>query len=163
MTPRRSFQSRKVYSALARAGWRNPVQWSHYADHHKGLCLEFEVPQQFLTEVRYVSKRITCPPEIDLAVMKKFLTTKFKHWSYEEEYRSFIALDPQVAENGLYFSDFSENLRLKTVIVGSRSSVTRERLNQALGELASKVVVFKSRPAFKSFRVVRNKKEALWA
>ena len=24
--------------------WRNPVQWSHYADRHRGVCLGFELP-----------------------------------------------------------------------------------------------------------------------
>ena len=28
------------------ANWNNPVQWSHYADCHKGLCLDFEVSAQ---------------------------------------------------------------------------------------------------------------------
>ena len=25
------------------ANWSNPVQWSHYADHHRGICLGFDV------------------------------------------------------------------------------------------------------------------------
>lgn len=143
--------------------WHNPVQWSHYADHHKGICLGFDVPNEFLAKVRYVKKRIACPSEINFTLMRRFLTTKFEHWSYEEEFRSFIALDPTVEENGLYFSDFSENLRLRTVIVGSHSTLTRKRLASALGELASQVEVFKARPAFKSFSVVRNLNDALWA
>jgi hypothetical protein len=25
--------------------WHNPVQWSHYADKHRGLCLGFDIPE----------------------------------------------------------------------------------------------------------------------
>src|ERR1700686_3023361 len=28
------------------ADWNNPVQWSHYADHHRGVCLGFELSAQ---------------------------------------------------------------------------------------------------------------------
>src|SRR3546814_20432633 len=40
-----------------RRGWRNPVQWSHYADHHRGLCLGFAVPDRLLREVQYRQSR----------------------------------------------------------------------------------------------------------
>ncbi len=143
--------------------WSNPVQWSHYANHHKGICLCFDIPTELLTEVRYVKNRITMSGIIDYKLMQRILTTKFEHWHYEEEYRLFISLDPTTEENGLYFSDFSNELQLKKVIVGGRSEITRSKLNGALGKLADQVEVFTARPAFKTFSVVRNKNEALWA
>src|ERR1700690_489805 len=33
--------------------WHNPVQWSHYADKHRGLCLGFEVPTEPFGAVNY--------------------------------------------------------------------------------------------------------------
>jgi hypothetical protein len=143
--------------------WQNPVQWSHYANKHKGICMCFEVPDQFPFEVEYVNYRLNVDAEIDLHTMYKFLSTKFIHWSYEEEWRLFVNLDKDEEENGLYFSDFSEKLELKQVIVGAQSDITRTQISDALGVLNENVEVFKARPAFKTFEVVRNKKNKLWA
>ena len=38
--------------------WDNPVQWAHYADKHKGLCLGFDVADDFLAEVTYEDERL---------------------------------------------------------------------------------------------------------
>jgi len=37
--------------------WRNPVQWSHYAENHKGVCLGFEMKQEDAFKVEYIEKR----------------------------------------------------------------------------------------------------------
>jgi hypothetical protein len=37
--------------------WHNPVQWSHYAAKHRGLCLGFDVPDEHLGRVNYSRKR----------------------------------------------------------------------------------------------------------
>jgi hypothetical protein len=66
-------------------------------------------------------------------------------------------------ETNLYFSEFADRLRLTTVIAGALSSVTRETLRNALGDLASTVERFKARLGFKTFRVVRQRKAKLWA
>jgi hypothetical protein len=142
--------------------WRNPVQWSHYAEKHKGICMGFDIPKRLLAEVEYVDERLSPVNDIDIAMMKRFLATKFSHWVYEEEYRLFISLNKNEEENGLYFLDFSDDLRLKQIIVGARSSISRKQVSHALGDLRHEVEVFKARPAFKSFEVVRNKNEKLW-
>ena len=66
----------------------NPVQWSHYAESHKGICLGFDVITSALKKVRYFSNRIKFPlrPK-EKDIMKAFIT-KYKHWQYEEEYRA---------------------------------------------------------------------------
>jgi hypothetical protein len=39
--------------------WRNPVQWSHYAERHRGICLGFDVsPTVELRKVVYVDERL---------------------------------------------------------------------------------------------------------
>lgn len=38
--------------------WESPVQWTHYANRHKGLCLGFDVPDGFLTKVKYENERL---------------------------------------------------------------------------------------------------------
>jgi hypothetical protein len=141
--------------------WRNPVLWGHYADKHKGLCLGFEVSNNVLGKVDYVDSRLPVPTELNEEFMKKLLFTKFKHWEYEQEYRVYVQLEEE--ENGMFFSDFSNELQLKKVIVGDQSSVTRAELAEALGDLNSSVESFKARAGFQEFEVVRQQNSAKWA
>lgn len=141
--------------------WQNPVQWAHYADCHKGLCLGFDVIDEFLSGVTYEKGRFPAPenkPEPPFLLRSFF--TKFSHWSYEEEYRLFKSLTNKIENH--HFFDFSENLQLKQVIVGCRSDITRADISVALGNMQKDVEVFKARPAFRSFNIERNKDESLW-
>jgi hypothetical protein len=149
--------------------WRNPVQWSHYAEKHTGLCFGFDVPDEHLAPVNYSGRRLAVeaqtllnPSEIDETPANKFLFTKFTHWRYENEVRCFVSLDDRDKESGLYFAEFSERLALKQVIVGAESNVSREVLNKVLSDLAGQVEVMKARLAFTSFSVVRQKNDSLW-
>lgn len=143
--------------------WQDPVQWGHYAQKHEGVCLGFDVPDGLLAQVNYVQSRPPCP-NADIATqatMATLLNTKFAHWSYEDEYRIWTDLNEE--ENGLYFACFSEQIALKQVMVGARSAISRAQLAEALGNLAGGVEVFRVRPAFRTFRIVRCKNEKLWA
>lgn len=140
--------------------WKNPLLWGHYADKHKGICLGFDVPDDHLSEVDYVKERLPAPPKIDESFMKKLLLTKFEHWKYEEEYRAYVSLTDEI--EGYYYADFSETLKLKQVIVGDQSQITRDQMSSALADLATGVEVFKVRAAFKSFDVVHQNNDALW-
>lgn len=81
----------------------NPLMWAHYADEHRGVCLEYAVTDDRTLDdfhrVKYSNqidaKRIMqsyshsggiCD-ELDL----ELLTTKPKEWEYEEEYRYIIS------------------------------------------------------------------------
>jgi hypothetical protein len=150
--------------------WHNPVQWSHYADTHKGICLGFDVPDKNLCNVHYSRKRILAdvdafkkPEQIDINVAKKFLFTKYEHWKYEMEVRSFVTLEEIDELKQLYFAEFSDKIKLKEVIVGAQSEITRQEVSEALGNLESSVIARKVRLAFKSFKVVHQKNENLWA
>lgn len=141
--------------------WTNPVLWGHYADKHRGICLGFEVPSSVLNKVEYVDSRLPRPDVHDEAFMKKLLLTKFSHWQYEQEYRVFVQLEEDI--NGLYYSEFSDQLTLKRVIVGDQSSISRAQVSGALADLGPQVEVFKARAAFTSFNVVRNRDRTMWA
>ena len=148
--------------------YRNPVQWSHYAERHRGLCLGFDVPDEFLMHVTYTAKR---PPPDDLFsdsqsvkedTMKKFLVTKFSHWRYESEVRFFVPLEDKDPQSGHYFFYFSDRLRLEQVIVGAESTISRSQIGELLEVQHGNVERFKVRPAFTSFRIVRNWKASVW-
>lgn len=149
--------------------WHNPVQWSHYAAKHTGLCLEFDIPDEHLGQVSYSRKRLVVEAEslrnsrqLDVQTATRFLFTKYSHWKYENEMRCFVTLEDKDQDSGLYFADFSNKLRLTTVIVGAQSTISRMTIQQALGDLASSVKSFKARLAFKSFTVVRQRNTNLW-
>jgi hypothetical protein len=94
--------------------------------------------------------------------MTRIITTKFAHWSYEDEVRLFVQLDHAEAKNGLYFADFSDELTLSQIIVGATSDVTRLQIREALSESLAEVPSFKARLAFKAFKIVRNRQETHW-
>lgn len=76
------------------------MMWSHYADGHRGFCLEFDtaqLPFNKALEVHYVDT----PPQLnpvdvlvedpsddkDNALLRAFVFTKARCWSYEQEWR----------------------------------------------------------------------------
>ncbi|MEH6544589.1 MAG: DUF2971 domain-containing protein [Porticoccaceae bacterium] len=52
--------------------WHNPVQWSHYADNHKGVCLGFEISKRWLAKVEYADERLSISGTIDMTNEKNF-------------------------------------------------------------------------------------------
>lgn len=148
--------------------WNSPVQWGHYADRHRGLCLGFEVTAQ-THKVTYAAERLLARPSTMKSEgpaaethVTEILTTKFEHWSYEDEYRLFPQLQDQ-DPSGHYFLEFDDNVALREVIVGHRSAIGRDDIAQSLGPLARKVTTYKARLAFRSFDVVRQKNDRLWS
>ncbi len=68
------------------------LMWSHYADSHRGICLEFDGTLPLMAhaqKVRYKPEREPINPYIDgnEAAMDKALLTKAEQWSYEAEWR----------------------------------------------------------------------------
>lgn len=141
--------------------WQNPVQWSHYSNRHRGICLGFEIPGELLAQVSYVNSRTPWPKVVDKSFFDKIIRTKFSHWSYEDEFRMFCSMQDE--ENGNFFYYFQGKIELTKVIVGHCSDVKRGDISNALGDLAPGVEAFKARAAFQSFRVVRQKNERLWS
>lgn len=144
--------------------WRNPVQWSHYAANHSGLCCGFELPAEILFPVIYSRKRLVVEAEslrdgdqISPELIRQFLLTKYSHWKYEQEVRAIVELEAEDHGTGLHFADFSDELRLATVIIGARCEITKESIAEALGDLASTVEIFRARLAFRTFSVVRRR------
>lgn len=143
--------------------WKSPVQWAHYADKHKGLCLGFDIDvvRTGLMEVEYVNERIQHEGQVDRRLVDRLFRTKHAHWAYEEEHRAYVELKDK-EDDELYYIDFEGNIALKQVIIGANSDVTRFQLNKALGVLANSVETFKVRPSFKRFEMVKNQKTDMW-
>jgi len=105
----------------------NPVQWSHYADRHRGICLGFDIEYNEENDVNYVNHRAMIENFFARSfadqekTIYKILTTKFEHWKYEKEHRVFMNLSEIMLENGFYFRTFDENILLREVLIGPKS------------------------------------------
>lgn len=86
------------------------------------------------------------------------LLTKYIHWQYEEEIRMFVGLDNSTIERGLYFSEFSDDLKLKEVILGPLCEVPIDRVRRLVAKTYDSVTVIKARLAFKWFAVVTDER-----
>ena len=120
----------------------DPVVWSHYADSHKGICLEFDhVRDSGLYAIAYshslptfdVSKYMSEGNSTDYiqSVLRSALGRKSLSWSYEREYRAHLDLSKCDEDGGNYFSRIPDNF-LKRVILGIRCATPTEEVEQAL-------------------------------
>ncbi len=144
--------------------WRSPLMWAHYAADHTGVCLGFDIPDDRVHAVKYVARRDDPPPPKDMLTQEfaqGLFLKKFSHWKYEQEYRAVVALSDCQKDDGLYFVPFSDELALRQVIVGSESKFQREDIESAVGGIRD-VEMFKARPAFRTFRIVRQQRKDLW-
>lgn len=133
----------------------NPVQWANYADKHKGICLGFEIPEQSVRKVKYVSERLDKSTLDEPDCNEKLLITKFKNWQYEKERRLLLKLsDYPKNGRGYRFKSFDETLLLKEVYIGCKSSVKYKDIASAYSSDAKSVIVKFTRPAFRDFRIV---------
>ncbi len=150
--------------------WRNPVQWSHYAEKHRGICLGFDVADDLLIEVDYSVRRLkpnwdainSSDAEVAQAEVKRWSSTKYEHWHYEDEVRAFLNLETQ-EEDGFYFCDFAPHMQLREIIVGAMSTISRGDVDGLLStDEQSSMLRFKARLAFGAYRVVRQHRPDLW-
>jgi hypothetical protein len=115
----------------------DPVIWSHYADAHKGMALEFEFETPPL-RVGYPPDNLRpqldpSDPEIQggsLWALTIGFRCKAKSWEYEREYREFIELTACRMEGAHYFC--RPNGILRRAILGVRCDVTVSDARHAL-------------------------------
>lgn len=146
--------------------------WAHYAENHRGLCLCFDVSKaDYFHAVTYLPRRLQLDDlgrkkveDINTSDIVRLMYSKFDGWSYEQEFRTHTALEPEYFDQNSrhYFHPFDENLRLVKLLVGHQSEVTRQQVSDALGPLISEVESFKVRPAFKDFSLTRNLRKREW-
>lgn len=137
--------------------------WGHYGNKHRGICLGFDVADEQLKNVKYIDKLLQ--PDIDMKKMfgslnqefvENLFLIKYEGWSYEDEVRVLVRLEEK-DNSGFYFASFEGNMDLKEVILGARSTATVEQVKKYLCAYNSRVTVFKARPAFTKYEMVRDK------
>ena len=146
-------------------GWNNPVLWSHYADKHYGIALGFDVPDQYALPVTYESERLqiglasfrSSSEEKRKEMVRSLLLTKFSAWSYEAEVRVLLKPTETYDEMGIAFVSFSDELVPREAIIGPRCTVATDEVTRAAAGLNGGLEIIRSRLAFKSYQVVRNR------
>ncbi|MBV6506432.1 MAG: hypothetical protein ILNGONEN_02009 [Syntrophorhabdaceae bacterium] len=110
------------------------LMWSHYADNHRGYCLQFNTKSVFARaqKISYLPH----PPEVDVYTTtsekwyKGYLLMKFKTWKYESEYRLVVKHTSKTDKDVFYI--FNEK-DLSGVIWGCRmSSIHRQQITEWL-------------------------------
>lgn len=170
---RRGLTETKETLALTRGflcfsrSWNNPLLWSHYADKHRGICLGFDIPDGTVEPVTYAKNRLevnvnrlqVLSEEELQKLMKKLLFTKYSGWKYEDEIRVYASLDEKDASTGFYYVEFGENLKLKEIIAGPVcSDESKRKIKEVVESYAESLECIQARLAFRSFKVVRNKR-----
>ena len=154
--------ARRDLSALGRGmlcfsfKWSNPVLWAHYADKHKGICLGFDVPDEYARKVAYVDTRQPFPTELNEQIALDWIFTKFSGWRYEDEWRIYAKLE-QEEEDGHYFADLRENkMTLREVILGCECPVDFTKILKLVEPYGEEVRVIKARPSDESFDLIED-------
>jgi len=135
------------------------LQWAHYADRHKGICLGFNVTggQGKFGRVHYETDRFPFPEKPDLDFSWKLLSTKSKVWEYEREWRVFLELKEGVwnerAGRVLYFADFGPELVLQEVVLGAASETPISDVLQAMHGCGETISVSRMRLSCDKFEL----------
>jgi len=142
--------------------WKNPLLWSLYSDRHKGIALEFDVNEEEIIQVSYQKNRIKIPSDIknqDLidGLELKMISTKYVDWKFEDESRLFLDKSDLVKENGYYFYNFNNDFFPTSIIAGPLCKIEEKEIIDVL-PMNKKIKFIRSRLAFRSFSVVKNKR-----
>lgn len=160
---------RRVGFICFSSNWESPLMWAHYADSHKGVCLGFDLlDEEKLQKMIYEPDRLkglfdkTMPDSnVNEYTLMKVLTTKYKQWEYENEWRVFANLEDCDAKTGFYYVDLGPNFLLREVIVGANCAAPVHHLAKLVkesGKVLEPVTVIKARPAFQTFTMTVQKK-----
>jgi Protein of unknown function (DUF2971) len=109
---------------------RSNLMWAHYADNHKGFCIEFKFEGMMAKKISY-EKEIPQIKLIDYLISdysRKFLANEIGHallvkldeWKYEAEYRLITSsFDMPVAHNKLQSLKYNP-LSVESIIFGNK-------------------------------------------
>lgn len=116
------YEQMRTFGVLSMAArWNCPLMWSHYADEHKGVCIEFDVTDHrcdHLSAVDYDTAGLIKASDLfawkvrgsqsaQRVIWNAFFYAKAKQWRYEREWRDVArksgAQDTPLKLNAIYF------------------------------------------------------------
>jgi len=140
--------------------WKSPVMWAHYANKHEGVCLGFDIHDDYLGYVQYIDSRLLCPVgaklENNIKFIDEMLYHKAQEWRYERELRAIVLLDgPKLP---MYHISFGTSIQLREIVIGAKCMFSPLELAPFILPQETSVTITKARPAFKAFEMVENKR-----
>ena len=115
--------------------YTNILMWSHYADSHKGICLEMEVkPSQkhIQRNIQYSSRLEQPRGRTNKEQCIDILRKKFLPWQYEQEVRFFKEVPSDIlSTTPLYLEIEIKKVYLGCKLNGSDETKYREIINNA--------------------------------
>lgn len=129
--------------------YTSPVQWAHYGDCHRGICLGFDIPDEELFEIDYMNHRTACrefKSSLDLKgreYIKYMLSKKHEHWKYEQEVRTIIPFPENVMDDRLIFTPFGDKFSLIEIMLGLRCTISVKNIKSYLGKERHKFQIYK--------------------
>jgi hypothetical protein len=108
---------------------KNFLLWSHYADGHRGIAIEIDIPidnRPFLEQVQYdwATTSFSHMDQIENSSMMHLLWYKKEEWTYEDEYRIII----QATNINSTEDYFSLPNPIKKIFIGARTKVKQVEL-----------------------------------
>jgi hypothetical protein len=120
----------------------NALMWAHYADEHKGCCIEVEIPDSTwkCLEVQYKATmpKLSSGIKPDEAI-KTIFSVKSDFWSYEQEVR-YIKTVQTTKEGKPYKAELP--IRIKKIYLGVRAS-NKDSIERIVKAIDSNIVVEK--------------------
>lgn len=142
----------------------DPVLWAHYSDRHRGVCLGFDVPDDFVQRVQYIKEPMKITKEGNFIATKDgkefdgdILTAKYENWAYEDEWRAVVDLARYNCESGLYFYPFSEDLVLREVFLGECCDLPIKKIREVVSSFDHDVFVVKCKLGVTKFATVEDR------
>ncbi len=142
--------------------WKSPLLWSHYANRHKGVALEFEVLDSIAHPITYRTNRYVLnyekptkqTPRFDKKDIQGIWLTKYKQWKYEDEVRVILRKSECYKQGAMYFYGLGQDIHLKGIVLGPLCDIPITRIENSL-PMNLRISVIKSRLAFRSFSIVK--------
>ena len=150
--------SRGILSLAER--WDCPLMWSHYADEHRGLCIEYDMNDNACSHIKPVDYRrprsikitelmewkLNKSAEAEQNVLDTYFFTKSPQWRYEKEWRD---IHPS---NGVKQAPF----RISGVYFGLRcDAAVRTSIVKLFANSDSNIAFYDLYPLEDSFRLKR--------
>ena len=112
--------------------WKSPLMWSHYADEHRGLCLEYDTTQISHPDIAAVNYRtprsvkasdiiawkLEAADEAERRVHSRYFFSKAHQWRYEKEWRD-IRQSSGVVDTGFPVTAIYFGLRCDPAVVAT--------------------------------------------
>jgi hypothetical protein len=140
--------------------WKSPVMWAHYANKHEGVCIGFDIHENYLGYVQYTSSRLgfsmSAKLKNSIQFIDEMLYHKAQEWSYENELRAVVLLDGP--KHPISHIPFGTAIQMREIVLGARCVCSPLEMAEFVLPQQTSVTITKARPAFKTFEMTVNKK-----